>query len=1201
MKNWTREQKAAIDERGKNLLLSAGAGSGKTAVLVERIIRLIIRDKIAIDKLLVVTFTNAAAGEMRERIGEAILKELEKQDANKEHLRKQLILLNKASIMTLHAFCTEIVRRHFHFINMDPNFRIGDLTEINILKLEAMDELLEDEYRKNNPDFIQLVERFGGIKEDTALENLILELYQFIRSQPKPYEWLRDRIEDFNWKQEEKDQHPWFKTIGERIAVDLEGAINLLEEGREICQHEQGPGKYLTAIEDDIGQIQKLINTLDDDLHGFYDEIEKLKHKNLAKIGQGEAREDLKEQVQFLRKQVKDITKAIKEEIFALSPQEYIEDLQTLYPIIKYLGQTVERFASIYGQKKQERALVDFDDLEHYALAILENDKVREEYRKKFHYIFIDEYQDSNIVQDRLINLIKRDNNLFMVGDIKQSIYRFRLADPSLFLKKYEEFKDGRDKNNRRIDLAKNFRSRHEILSGVNYIFKHIMSKYLGEMDYKEDVYLHAARTGESTDKLPIEVKLIEKTRDLPGELGQMEDMEIEARIAANRLKDLLEEKVYDAKIGGFRPIEYRDIVVLMRTTQNWIDVFTEVFIQENIPVYADVNTGYFETMEIRIFINLLKIIDNKRQDIPLLSVMKSPIGKFTIDELIDIRLDHKEGNFYQAIDFYIGNNKSPLADKLENFLDKLQEWTRESRLMKIDEFLWKILIETGYFYYVGAMPGGQQKQANLRVLLERARQFERASIKGLYSFIKFIEKLEASRGDMGAAKILGENDNVVRIMSIHKSKGLEFPVVMIAGIGKNFNLSDTNKNVLMHKDLGLGPRFVDPQLRSYRDTIAKLAMREKIKLENLSEEMRILYVAMTRPMDRLIMLASIRDIGRHVRKWSRTISPHILSQGRNYMDWLGMALLRHPDGKVLRNLGNLDLGGQGLFDDESSWDISILSGQDIKLKEEIKTERQEEIKDKLKNYKQSNYGSNKGKIDSILNWKYPYQDAIYIPSKLSVTQIEKSREGNIDRVGYNIPDLIKRPSFMGGAKTFTPAERGTILHLVLQVLDFREGYLSQNVDQQIENMVEKELLTREEAGVIDRSKIYALLESDLGQRMLEADQIFRELPFNLKKRARDVISQVDNSQEILLVQGIIDCFFMEDDEIVMVDYKSDYVPYNGLGQIVKRYEPQLRLYKEALQRIKGKNVKESYLYLFSINEAIKLEWDCKGQMATSK
>ncbi|AKL96784.1 ATP-dependent helicase/nuclease subunit A [Clostridium aceticum] len=1191
MRQWTREQKAAIEARGSNLLIAAAAGSGKTAVLVERIIKIILQDKMDIDKLLIVTFTNAAAGEMRERIADAIVKELEKKNDNEEHLRRQMTLLNKASIMTVHAFCIEVVKKHFHFIDIDPTFRIGDITEIDILQLEALEELLEEEYEKNNDTFIELVEAFGGTKEDEPLQNLILKIYRFIQSQPKPYQWLREKAEAFHVDLENFEQTPWVDTMKESIFMGLKAALDLLKEAEEICNKPQGPYKYLEAIQDDLRQIEGLKQSLREGIRIFYRDIEGFKHKSFSR-GKQEVDEVLKEAVKDLRDKSKDIIKTIKKDVFLLSPEEYVEDLKALHPLMIYLYDMVVSFEKIYGEKKRERGIVDFNDLEHYALEILENEKAAREYRDRFQYIFIDEYQDSNIVQETLIGFIKREDNLFMVGDVKQSIYRFRLADPTLFIDKYEAYQLEEDALYRKIHLAKNFRSRGEILDGVNFIFHHIMSKALGEIDYNEEAYLYQGGNFEAIEDASIEVNIIEKDfeteEELEEELEELEDIEVEAALVAKRIRELLKEKIYDPEEKRYRNVIYKDIVILMRTTQNWAQTFLETLTAENIPVYADVNAGYFEAVEISMFMNLLKIIDNKRQDLPLLSVMRSPIGKFTVEELIEIRICRKEVSFFDALLTYIESYENSLTIKIKGFLADLSRWADEARFMKTNELIWKLFIDTGYFYYVGAMPGGKQKQANLRLLLNRASQFEKTSVKGLFGFIKFIEKLESSKGDMGVAKVLGEKDNVVRIMSVHKSKGLEFPVVILAGMGKNFNLRDVHADLLLHKDLGLGPKFTDIKLRTYRDTIAKLAMKNKIKIESLSEEMRILYVALTRAVDKLILVGSTKKLSKQVEKWSKNMNTYMLTSARNYLDWIGMVLTKHPKGEALRERAEIKMDMNKLLEDKAKFTVHLLSRKDIGIEKLEKTDRQEEIKEKLRNYHGEDLTPYKNKIDHILNWKYPHIAATTIPSKLSVSEIKKSKVAAMEKMGYKIPTLVRKPKFLESTKNFTAAELGTILHFVLQHLDLREIEKNNNIKEQLQWMVAKELLTEEESLTVDVEKIGNYFDSELGRRMLKAEKVYREVPFNIKKKAKDVIEGLEECEETLLVQGVIDCYFQEEDRLVLVDYKSDRV-VNTCEEIKKKYEVQLELYREALEKITGKNIKESYLYLFDRDEAVKL------------
>ncbi|QUH25645.1 helicase-exonuclease AddAB subunit AddA [Serpentinicella alkaliphila] len=1197
MSNWTKDQQSAIEDRGSNLLIAAAAGSGKTAVLVERIIRLITEDKIDIDSLLIVTFTNAAAGEMRERIANAIIKELDKKNENEDHLRKQITLLNRASITTIHSFCIEVVKKHFHLIDIDPSFRIGDVTETNILKQESMEEIFEEEYKEGNQAFFDLVESYGSNRDDIQLQELIEKIYTFIQSQPKPMQWLIEKMEVFNVDNNSFGNGAWIDALKSSLEIQFFGAKDLLMEAKRICLKPNGPEGYLNAINSDIEIIHSLLSSLSKDLSHIYSELNNIEFTRLGRLAK-DVDSNLKDQAKDLRDKSKDIIKSITESIFARSPEEHLEDLKNSYPLMNYLCSLINNFINLYSEKKLEKGIVDFNDLEHYALRILENENVAQNYRDKFTHIFIDEYQDSNIVQETLINYIRRENNLFMVGDVKQSIYRFRLADPSLFIQKYESFSSLKGEINRRIDLSKNFRSREEIINGANYIFKNIMSKQLGEIDYNEDAYLYVGGQFEPSTDTAIELNIVEKnsnnTNDEIGEeLEELNDIEVEAALVAKRIKNILSSEIYDHKQQKHRNIEFRDIVILMRTTQNWAHIFLETLLKENIPTYADIGTGYFESVEISIFINLLKIIDNRRQDIPLLSVMRSPIGGFTVEELVEIRLIDKRLSYIDGIYKYIEYNQENrnLKEKLLSFIEKLNSWAEMARYMKISELIWVLFSETNYYNYVAAMPGGFQRQANLRVLLDRATQFEQTSIRGLFNFIKFIEKLKMSKGDMGDAKILGENDNVVRIMSIHKSKGLEFPVVILAGTGKNFNLRDTNANVLLHKDLGIGPKYVDLNLRVYRDTIIKLSMKDKLKIESLSEEMRILYVALTRPVDKLIIFGSVKNLGKQVDKWCKPINNYLITSAKSYIDWFGMVLTKHPKLDNLRSIAESHFDSYEIIDDASEWVCNVFKRSDIALNRLEERIKEQKLKEQLYNSINSEDTVHKQIVEDRLNWNYLYNESTKIPSKLSVSEIKNSSIKDVDSMGYSIPPLIIKPKFLLGKKEYTKAEKGTILHFVMQHINMEEIRNGQTIEHQIQLMINKEIITEEEIMEIDINKITLFFNSYLGKRMLNSNKIYREVSFNMKRSAQEVIEGLKNCNENLLIQGTIDCYFEENNDLILVDYKSDEITeVNNVDAVIKRYEIQLQLYKEALERIINRKVKESYIYLFDINKEVLIK-----------
>lgn len=1197
MKQWTPEQEQAIWARNSNLLVAAAAGSGKTAVLVERIIQLIVCDRVSIDRLLIVTFTNAAAGEMRERISAAIMKEIENAAEDQEHLRQQLQLLSQTSISTLHAFCTELVREHFHLLEIDPRFRIADSAECELLKLEAVEEILEEAYELSHAHFLGVIERFGGSKYDTPVQNLVLRLFDFMQSKPEPEAWLKLTIEAFQQTDETLAEGPWVKTLCRDLAVQLEGAGEFFSEALALIDLDSGLDGYRPAVSEDLQLTRELEKALEHGLGQLHERLQTASHSRLGRVSK-ETDPVLQEQVKDLRDEGKKLIQTMQATLAAKSLSEYARDLRELYPYMQALADLVLAFAGRYQEKKTEKGVLDFNDLEHYALRVLSEPQVAETYRNKYLYVFVDEYQDSNLVQETILNYIKRADNLFMVGDVKQSIYRFRLADPSLFIEKYQAFKFEAAAQNRRIDLGRNFRSRAAVIDGVNTLFKQIMSSELGEIAYDESAYLNYGCSMEEVEDARIEVMLIEKDQgllELEEEMEEINEIEIEARFIAGRIKELLGQMIYDPRLQQARPLDYRDMVILMRSTQRRAAAFMEVFSEEAIPAYADVNNGYFEALEVEMFLNLLRIIDNKRQDIPLLSVMRSPIGRFTVEELIAIRVQSQAATYYEAVEEYLSGHADELQAKLADFMCRLQQWKDQSRYIPIDELIWKLLLESGYYHYVGAMPGGVQRQANLRILFDRARQFQETSLKGLFHFLKFIDKLKTSNGDMGMARVLGENDNVVRIMSIHKSKGLEFPVVFLAGMGKQFNLSDSNANILLHKDLGIGPRYIDPEVRISSETIARLAMKSQIRLENLSEEMRILYVAMTRPVNKLIMTASLKNLPRLTQKWSKSISPFNLGKARTFMDWVGPVLMRHPDGEILRDLAVIEPDWEEIRPDDSCWKIDIVSPAVLSLQAQKQKADQAQMKQQLESFERSEASPLADLIKQRLNWQYPYAKAERIPSKLSVSSIKNMQGSQRQMHLPDPPSMLQGPDFImrddpeGASRRLSGAERGTVMHFVMQHLDLQRVGSQADIEAQLAEMLVRELLTEEETAAVQIGKILRFFQSELGSRILQSPAVYREVPFNMVVQAREVLEDMGDADEALLIQGVIDLYFREGEELVLVDYKTDYISSENRSDLIQQYSIQLRLYRTALERILGRKVKESYLYLFYTEEKVKI------------
>ncbi|MEE0865781.1 MAG: helicase-exonuclease AddAB subunit AddA [Clostridia bacterium] len=828
--NWTKEQQDAIYEKGSNILVAAAAGSGKTAVLVERIINKIIEDKIDIDKLLIVTFTNAAASEMRERVLDAIYKKLE-DNPDDDNLQRQITLLNKASICTIDSFCLEIVRNNFYELdNISPNFRIADTAEIELLKQEVIEDIFETKYEEENEDFAQLINTYTSYRDDTPLKELILKIYSYIQSNPFPEKWLNEKIEMFNLKDDLENDFantPWGKELLKEIDDELIDSLTSLETISNSLHCEPELEKFWQTIRNDIDMLQTLKNNL-----GVWNKAYEI-NQNLKFVTWPRQKIDseIKDNAKIERDEVKKKLSKVLDKILICDSKQANEDIYDMYQILSKLEQIILEFGKEFSKRKRDKNIVDFNDIEHLALNILlkdENGKiihteVAKRYQEKYEEIAIDEYQDSNLVQEYILNSVSNGNNIFMVGDVKQSIYKFRQAMPELFLDKYKKYKNKEHKkqeDNLKIQLFKNFRSRENILNFTNIIFQDIMSSILGDIEYNEEEYLNlGADYPEINQDLKTEIDIInlveEQKIEVENEIDyeqeneqqeRIEDVELEAKFVAYKIKKLIDEKfqVWDRKKNTYRDIEYKDIVVLLRSTSNLAPLYEQEILAQDMPVFSDSSQEYLDSIEIQTIMSLLKIIDNPIQDIPLVTVLRSFIGKFSDDELVQIRLSDKYDDFYTCMKKASIDVSNELKEKIERFLGKLENWRKEQEYLSLDELIWKIYMDTGFYNYVGLIPNGNLRQANLKMLFQKAKKYESANFKGLYNFINFIDKLKLSSGDLGSAKLIGENDNVIRIMSIHKSKGLEFPVVFLSSTGKQFNLMDLNQNLLLHQDMGI-------------------------------------------------------------------------------------------------------------------------------------------------------------------------------------------------------------------------------------------------------------------------------------------------------------------------------------------------------------------------------------------------------------
>ncbi len=1243
---WTKEQYAAITQKDCNLLVAAAAGAGKTAVLVERIIRKITDEEnpVDIDSLLVVTFTNAAATEMRERIGAAISDAIEKNQGSK-NISRQLVLLNKASITTIHSFCLEVIRSNFQSIEIDPAFKILDETEATLLKSETLNELFEEIYEnvEENEDFFDLLESYGSNRDDEKIQDMVLSIYSFVQSYPWPEKWLEQQVESYNFESNNDfGDTPWGKILLETSLIRLEGLRDIMNEACEKIKYAPGLEKYLPVFIEDNDNLNMLIEVCKNgtEWDRLYNYINSFEFQTLPRCGK-DAEKSVQESVKKTRDELKVVITGLKNEVFFMESAEIVADLKTMYPILRCVSKLVMDFGRRYSQKKSQRASVDFNDLEHFCLNILaETDedgnirptKIAQYYKDKFTEILMDEYQDSNLVQEIIINVISKEDigspNVFMVGDVKQSIYRFRQAKPELFLEKYNNYSIDEGSSYRKILLFKNFRSRKDVVDGINYVFKQIMSQKVGELDYNEIEELNPGadfppcQNEKKVAGGAIEMHLIETSltdnnvqsegsepideQDSTEEDEILDNIQQEARMVANRIIELLQPDadgkkyaVYDKKLGDYRNVRFNDIVILLRTTRNWTEVFSEELAKADIPVFADTGSGFFKTPEVQVVLSLLQIIDNPYQDIPLLSVLRSPIVNFSTGDLTEVRLMNRNASIFEALK-EIAVHDTVISKKSSDFLQKLEKWREMSLYMSTHKLIWQLYDETGYFSIVGAMQDGERKQANLKILFERALQYENTSYSGLFNFISFIDKLKTNKGDMGSAKVLGENDNVVRLMSIHKSKGLEFPVVFLCGCGKKFNMQDMYKSVLLHQELGFGPDFVDYKKRIKYPSIPKQAIQQKIRVETLSEEMRILYVAMTRAREKLIITGSVNNIEKSSLKWLGTAQSngnkfpaHGMLKAQNYLDWICPSIIRHKDSMVLRKAAGLgvDYNGRTISDD-SSWIINLANQSAIAVVKRFETDTQdrEDILSWLQE-KSLTDNENSPELHRRLDWKYPYRTFAQIPSKISVTELKRYFNLNNDEENSQ-PEYrtitIKKPAFMEEKKGLSPAEKGTAMHFAMQHLDFR----NKDIAGQIELMIKKELITEIQAKSIDISKIFAFINSTVGKRMLEAGEIYREVPFNIEIPYKEIYPQLPDDSDYedkILVQGVVDCYFEEEDHIVLIDYKTDYVSHGDKEAIKDKYKLQISFYSRALEMLTLKPVNERYIYLFSTGEIVKM------------
>lgn len=1181
--SFTTKQQKVIDARDCNILVSAAAGSGKTAVLVERIIRMICDEAcpMDVDRLLVVTFTSAAAAQMRERIGKAITQRLEENPEN-EHLQRQAALLHNAQITTIHSFCLFVIRNHFHTIGLDPAFRVADEAELKLLKQEVMKNLIESRFAQKEEDFVRCVEYFCLNGRESVLEQHILDLYTFAMSYPWPEEWLKERKEDYR-----PDTAEAFNAslagayLTELLQSRVRDLYELLKQASDICDLPDGPYMYGSLLENELEQLEELCKLKSPE--EFERFLPAAVFAALPRKKDDTVDPDKREAVKEIRKQVKEAVQELQERYFSIPFSMAVEQQKACGEMLSVLIDLVLQFKELLDAEKREKKLLDFHDIEHFALDILlrrmpegiRATAAAKEYRKFFKEVLIDEYQDSNLVQEYLLKAISGEEdgiyNRFMVGDVKQSIYKFRLAKPALFLEKYRNYRI-EEGTEQRIDLHQNFRSREEVLASVNRTFEKVMTKQVGGIVYDRDAALYPGavyRTvQEEAGANPYGSELVFVAK--PEKEEGVSAKEAEALAVARKIKELKKTlSVTDGQTGQLRPVQYRDMVILLRSTSGWDEEFKRVLTEEGIPAYVASKTGYFAVTEIQTILHLLKVLDNPLQDIPFYGVMISVFGGFCEEEIARIRGQEKKMPLYRRVKECAGEN-----EKCRTLLKRLDAYRKESVYLPVSRLLQRILRDFDYIAYVSALPGGEQRRANVEMLLEKAVAFEALNFGGLFHFVRYMEQLDKYDIDYGEANVLDENADVVRILSIHKSKGLEFPVAFVSGLGKRFNMQDSNQAFLVDDELGIGMNYVNLKERVKCKSLRRNILSAKMQADNMAEELRILYVAMTRAKEKLILTGSLTEPEEKYRKaelkqdmrGGKTLSAFELLKASTYWDFV--------------------------LPSAAEFQHTFVNYEEL-TQEQIKGRVEEGLRrEKLLAAERLADKELTEKLEQRFAYRYPHTGLAELYTKTTVSELKMAaiaQETEEALALFEEKEAVPYiPGFKRKEEKVSGVLRGSAVHKVMELLDFSRCQADTEwVREFLEEKVQDGSLREECRKLVSPEKIRLFLKSPLAQRMSAAkgrEELYREQPFVFGISANR-LSEKFPAEETVLIQGIIDVFFEEDGELVLLDYKTDVVVSEA--ELVNRYKLQLDYYQEALERMTGKRVKERILYSFHFGRAV--------------
>lgn len=1183
----TNEQQSAVDSRERSLLVSAAAGSGKTKVLVERLFSYVEREGANLDDFLIITYTRAAASELRGKIAKALNERMERDPGN-YHLRQQMLRVYRADIKTVDAFCTSLLRENCHLLGEDarghalrPDFRVLDENEAEVLRGRVLARTLEDFYDHLTSGGTLLADTLGAGRDDSALEQLVLELHAKLQAQPYEDKWLDAQRAFWRAVPEKIEETPYGKILLNEVGRKARHCKSLLQRAaQEMSANDALNQKYAPAFLDASYQLEALEGKIAqgwDAARGVT-----IAFPRLAAVKDSDGGE-MKARMKGLWDNCKETVKGFAE-LFAASSDEAVEDLRTMAPAMLALIDLTADFSRRYNEEKRRRNAADFSDQEHEAIRLLvaENGEPTELaalVSTRYREIMVDEYQDTNEVQNRIFDAIScKGENLFAVGDVKQSIYRFRLADPRIFLQHYNTWPPlaaADEHESAKLLLSRNFRSRKEVLEATNFVFRNVLSREMGELDYGEDEMLRPGASYAESTVCGAEFHLL----DLPTQTGEhrVRASEAEAAFVADYIRNMLSSKfpVQDDKTRELRPVREEDIVILMRSPSTRLLDYRRALESRGIRCAADAGEYFFASMEIAVLFSFLQVIDNPRQDVPLIAVLRSPLFGFVPDELAALRSQQRTGDFYDALLLSEdGHSKA--------FLAVLRSLRDSAARLSVRELLSEIYRKCNVLGVFGAMHRGAERKENLLAFLELSEDFARTGRQGLFDFVRTLREQLAS-GEAAAMQTTHASSGV-RIMSIHKSKGLEFPVVILSDLARRFSNMDFQSSVLVHPQLGLGPVCVDARRHIQYPTIARQALERTLRREAKAEELRVLYVAMTRAKDKLVMVHTQANAGGRVADLMALsdcpVLPEAVDSGKCMGDWIMLPLLQRSEAGALRAFAGQNSEGR-FFAEETPWTVCVHDGlqfaspvQQSDAAAEERAPQREELPADF----------------AALSYRYPYAEQTAFPAKLTATQLKGRAIDEEISENTTLPPRLRnlcKPKFLAGKMALTGAERGTALHLVMQDLDFFCEPNEQSVREQIEKLRAQRKLTDEQANAVDVHAIVRFLRSDLAARIRKSEQVEREYRFSLLRPVRD-FSSLDADDSVLL-QGVVDCFFEEDGELVVVDFKTDHVSRAQLDERAEHYRPQLEAYSMALTRVMGKKVKEKVLYFFSAGEEMRL------------